>query len=140
VRIGLWAAATQADWLLPGCRHGRALSCVERGVIFYNQVDPALKCYQPVFCTATGPALGFSGLINPRCGPAEYSRLVQFDVTNSIGRHHCWNLYRHCACTMSQLRDLALSWEPCSPSEVSAKQKAQIKRLSALMPLIGRLC
>jgi hypothetical protein len=135
----LWAAATQADWLLPGCEHGRALGCVERGVIFYNRVDPALKYYEAAFWAATGPALGYSGLINPCCGPAAYARMVQFDVTHYIGRYHRWDRYRHCPCTMNVIRDLALSWEPCSSNRVHALQQFEMQRLSVVLPLIARL-
>ena len=135
-RIGLWATASQANWLLPGCPHGRALGCVEHGVIFYNRADPALKRYHQVFCSATGPALGYTGLTNPRCGPAAYSRLVQYDVTNYIGRRHQWSRYRDCPGTMNQIRNLALSWERCSTSEA---RQLLIQRVSSLVPMIGRL-
>ena len=118
IRIAVWAAASQADWLLPGRPHGCALNCLECGAIFYNCKDPVLRGYRCAICSASGPALGLRGLIRPHCGPPCYARIVQYNATRWIGCHHNWDHYRDCWWTFSRICNMALGWERCSCQQV----------------------
>jgi hypothetical protein len=84
----LMAAAIDRDWLLPGRPHGRALSSVERMVVFVNPQDRVLRWYRFV---SPGEALGSHGL--PSRLDADRANLVEIDGGTAVGNRHGWTNY-----------------------------------------------
>jgi len=86
----LIAAAIDAHWLVPGQRHGRALTQVERLLVTRNVCDPVLR-YYPLMYRRGGPqALGYTGAV---CGRADLDRVEMVDVSPTVGRAHGWADY-----------------------------------------------
>ncbi len=112
LRMAIWAPATQSDWLLPGGRHGCALSQLQSGLIFYNRCDPVLRLFDPLILSVTGPALGYVGLTLPYCCCPGYGRVTQFDATCIVGGRHSWDRWMSSACIVNQIRQVAL-WQGC---------------------------
>lgn len=88
-RAVLVAAAIDDDWLLPGHRHGLALSAVERMVVFVNRRDRVLRWYRLLDGGAT--ALGARGM--PTAAGQLGPKLVQVDVNSAVGSQHRWLKY-----------------------------------------------
>ncbi|HEV7225433.1 MAG TPA: hypothetical protein VGN42_22195 [Pirellulales bacterium] len=86
----LMAAAIDRDWLLPGQPHGRALSSVERMVVFVNPQDRVLRWYRFV---SPGQALGSHGLPSRSRLDVDRRRFFEIDVTTAVGNRHGWTNY-----------------------------------------------
>lgn len=87
-RIALVAAAFDADWLLPGEIHQRALSQTDRMVVVTNRLDPAMRFFRLSTRHSRVDALGLAGVLNrDRLGTAS-NRIQQIDVTAEVGRSH----------------------------------------------------
>lgn len=114
-RAVLVAAALDADWLLPGRRHGRALSQVERMLVIKNPRDPVLRFYPRMYHRGGPQAMGYAGPAG--CPPAEKIELLS--VGCSVGRNHDW---AHYAASPGLLRRLA--WytflDPPDPADDAA--------------------
>jgi predicted esterase len=109
-RCVLLAAAMNNDWLLPGMRHERAVSQVERMVITISRVDPVLHFY-PYLWGCGGPdALGVTGLVSPgRLGP-DAAKIAHVDVTRAVHRRHGWKNFADSPEVMSLLRHELMHW------------------------------
>ena len=89
----LLAAALDNDWLVPGRRHGQALSQVDDLLILMNSCDPVLKFY-PLLCPRShAVALGREGLSGWSRLGEQRGKVEQIDVSRAIGRHHDWRRY-----------------------------------------------
>jgi hypothetical protein len=87
-RVALMAAAFDADWLLPGEDHQKAITQIERMVVVTNHHDPAMKFFR--FSTKIGSTdpLGLKGISEiEKLGTAS-RRIQQIDVTAEVGRSH----------------------------------------------------
>lgn len=97
----LVAAAIDDDWLLPGHRHGLALSAVERMVVLVNRRDRVLRWYR--LLDGGAAALGARGL--PASLAAQSGgKLVQVDVNGAVGSQHRWLKYIGSEQIVDQLR------------------------------------
>lgn len=93
VRAVLVAAAMDADWLLPGRRHGRAIGQLDRLLLIYNPRDPGLKWYPLLYGLGGPSALGYVGLpCSGQLGP-EREKVETVCLAGSVGRYHEWIRY-----------------------------------------------
>lgn len=87
-RVALMAAAFDADWLLPGEIHDRALSKMDDLVVVTNHLDPAMRFFHFSTRHSRADALGLAGIPHAeKLGPA-LRRVHYVDVTNQVGRSH----------------------------------------------------
>lgn len=89
----LLAAAVDHDWLLAGRMHGRALSAVERMVVFVNPQDRVLRWYRFLTPGDRNEALGAKGFPNAARLGADRHKLVQVNVSSAVGNRHGWTKY-----------------------------------------------
>ncbi|HEY2841453.1 MAG TPA: hypothetical protein VGJ26_20005 [Pirellulales bacterium] len=116
LRCVLMAAAMDNTWLLPGMRHERAVSQVQRMVITISRVDPVLYFY-PMLWGCGGPdALGATGLINAGSLGPEAMKTAHVDVTQAVHRRHGWDNFAESPEIMSLLRHELMHW----PAAVAA--------------------
>lgn len=89
VNAVLMGAAFDNDDLLPGQRYGRALSQVNRMLLFVNSSDRALKFYRLLFGRRLRlEAVGFTGLVAAhRLGP-DRDKIETRDVADELGHEH----------------------------------------------------
>lgn len=87
----LMAPAMNNCWLLPGYRHGEAVSQVDELLIMKNPIDRALKWY-PIMAYGrvhTGPqALGYTGLPGMSRLGEDAEKISHFNVSGIVGRRH----------------------------------------------------
>jgi hypothetical protein len=87
-RLVLIAAASDADWLLPGHRDGLVMPLVERILAIENGSDRVLKYYSRLYGRGGPEASGYTG---PQCCPCD--KVEEVDVSCSVGRRHDWRRY-----------------------------------------------
>jgi hypothetical protein len=105
------APAIDDDWLLPGRRHGLALTQVDRLWASFNPCDPVLKRYHIIVKHDNPTALGFAGPA-PGPWPAEYSeRLDAENVCAEIGKTHWMENFISSPTIAARIRQYAL-WAP----------------------------
>lgn len=92
LRAILLAPALDKDWLLPDHRHGQALAASEGLLSLYNPGDPVLKWFHLAVCDRCSQALGYVGLRGEQLGD-QAAKLIQQNVSGSIGRVHDWQVY-----------------------------------------------
>jgi len=91
----LIAAAFDNDFLAPGGCHGRALQAAERLVVTVNSCDRVLRLYSHLYGRGGPEALGRTGAVGiGGHGPAA-ERLVEVDVSYTVGKSHQWGNYIH---------------------------------------------
>jgi hypothetical protein len=104
----LMGAALANNWLLPGMRHDRAVSQVDRLVILFNPKDFVLHFY-PRLWGGRGPeALGATGLAAGRLG-VEATKVKQFNVQPQMHRRHGWDYFASSPAIMTLVRRELLS-------------------------------
>jgi hypothetical protein len=87
-RVALMAAAFDADWLLPGEVHQKAITQIERMVVVTNHHDPAMKYFKLSTKIGSTDALGLKGIPQvDKLGTAS-KRIQHLDVTAEVGRSH----------------------------------------------------
>lgn len=87
-RIALVAAAFDADWILPGEVHQRALMQIDRMLVVTNRLDPAMRFFRLSTRHSRVDAMGLAGVPHrERLGTAA-NRIQQIDVTAEVGRSH----------------------------------------------------
>jgi hypothetical protein len=103
--VVLMAAALDSDWLIPGRRHGLAITQIERLLLLNNYCDWILKRY-PKLCGRT--ALGYTGL-NTRGALAPYAaKIQQVHAGRYIGKEHALQAYIYSSPLMALAREVAL--------------------------------
>lgn len=104
----LMGAAVPNNWLLPGMRHDRAVSQVDRLVVLFNPKDFVLHFY-PRLWGGRGPeALGATGLAAGRLGD-EAVKVKQFNVQPQMHRRHGWDYFASSPAIMTLVRRELLS-------------------------------
>jgi hypothetical protein len=93
IRAVLMAAAVDADWLLPGRRHGRAMSIVDRMVLLVNPQDRALRWYRFITPGNGATALGSNGIASLGSLGPHRQKVEQVNVNSYIGGQHGWSSY-----------------------------------------------
>ncbi|MBL9122745.1 MAG: hypothetical protein JNG90_03875 [Planctomycetaceae bacterium] len=106
LRASLLASALDNDWLIPGRRHGQALSQVDRLLITKNPLDPVLHFYPVVLRDRSAVAMGVSGFAGLSRIGAERQKVEQLNVSRSIGKHHTIDLYWQSGRVTSMLRSM----------------------------------
>ena len=92
--VAFWAAAAHNDWLLPDCRHGRALPLGEKWLNLVNGCDESLRHYELLEKGRNSPALGYTGLAGRNLLPAELSgRWEEWEVSRLAGQTHNYHPY-----------------------------------------------
>jgi len=93
MRVVLVAAAMDADWILPGHRHGLALTQVDQVLITRNCADRAMRWYARLYGRRGPRALGYAGPVACRGVGAEGVKVEMVDVTCAVGKVHDWQNY-----------------------------------------------
>ncbi|HVX15522.1 MAG TPA: hypothetical protein VHC22_30320 [Pirellulales bacterium] len=93
VRVVLMAAALDDDWLVPGHRHGRALTVVERMVLLVNPQDRALRWYRFLVPRSGATALGAHGISSLNSLGVHRQKIEQVNVNSYVGVQHGWSSY-----------------------------------------------
>lgn len=104
LRAVLLAAAVDDDWLLPGHRHGRALTAVERMVVTVNPQDRVLRWYRFLVPRSHATALGSHGVANRAALGRQAPKLVQLNAHQAVGGQHGWSSYIGSPEVIAQLR------------------------------------
>ena len=100
----LLGAAMNNDWLLPGRRHERALSQVDRMVILTNPADGVLHFYPYLWGRGGTEALGVTGIPGAgRLGP-DVAKVEQINVRPELHCRHGWQYYTGSPTVMSLVR------------------------------------
>lgn len=88
IRVAMIAAAFDAEWIMPGRFHDRAISQVEKLVLIINHRDPAMRFFR--FSADHGKihALGKEGVSHLRSLGKAARRIMPVDVTYEVGRSH----------------------------------------------------
>lgn len=121
-RAMLVGAAMDCDWLLPGHRHGRALSQVDRLLITVNHRDGLLKLYRHLYRLRGPQALGRVGPAGLACLGAERAKFELLNTTCTVGKEHHWDNYLFQSGILGRL-DSYLFREPLRVTAVGATWK-----------------
>jgi hypothetical protein len=109
LRVVLWAAAENSDWLAPGYFHGRAIGQAENWLNLINRCDPALAHYWRLDKCVGGSALGYTGLYGRNLLSADdNARFAELDVTHLIGKIHDMPPYLYSLPVQNATREYAL--------------------------------
>jgi hypothetical protein len=103
-RVVLVAAASDADWLLPGHRDAAALALVDRMLVTVNPCDRVLRRYPRLYGRGGPEAMGCvgpyvapgAGTCAPPCAAPrsdQGDKIEVIDVASSVGRRHDWYRY-----------------------------------------------
>ena len=104
IRTVLMAAALDNDWLLPGRRHGRALSVVDRMVLLVNPRDRVLRWYRFLAPGAGASALGARGVASLNNLGSQRQKIEQVNVNPLVGGQHGWSSYASSPEILEQLK------------------------------------
>ncbi len=107
--VMLLGAALDNNSLLPGMRHGLALSQVERMVILFNPADRVLFWYQHLWQRRGPQALGSTGQVAASRLGADRAKLTQINVEAQLGGRHSWQYVSGSPTVMSIVRRELLS-------------------------------
>lgn len=109
VRVVLAAAALDNHWLIPGHRHGNAISQVEKLTVLYNSCDRVLKRYDRLYCHRNdAQALGFTGVAGLGRLNRDRATIVQFDACCYVSKYHSWDGYLASGTLMARIRNGSL--------------------------------
>lgn len=105
MHAALVAPALDNHWLLPGHRHGNALSQLAHLTVIYNSCDAALKRYRFIYGRGSNAqALGYTGVAGLGCLGIDRERIAQYDACCYVGKQHAWEPYTGSGALMSRLR------------------------------------
>lgn len=121
-RVGMVAAAYDADWLQPGHFHQRALSQMEQLVLVTNHRDPAMRLYHFSVDRGRIHALGKHGIAQPQTLGEVNRRIRRIDVTAQVGRTHLLGDYLAASSKMNSLWSRLI---PETPGSLTADESAQ---------------
>ena len=97
LRAVLQAAALDNDWLLPGRRHGQALSQLDQLLLINNSCDQVLRRYARLYGQRKncGPqALGYTGFAGlGSLSAIDRAKVRQVDACCHVGKQHDWARY-----------------------------------------------
>lgn len=92
-RLALTGAALDDDWLVPGRRHGLALTASEQTLVVTNPADSVLKLYPRLYGRGGPLALGSWGVRREAGVCLPLARLVEWDVSSWVGAGHVSKRY-----------------------------------------------
>ncbi|WP_197530468.1 alpha/beta hydrolase [Bythopirellula polymerisocia] len=87
-RVALVAAAFDADWVVPGEVHERALTQIEQMVVVTNRLDPAMRFFRLSTKHSRVDAMGLAGVDHREKLGTALNRIRTIDVTHEVGRSH----------------------------------------------------
>jgi len=88
IRVAMIAAAFDADWMLPGRYHDRAISQVEELIVVTNHRDLVMRLYHLTVDRGRIHALGKEGVPHARSLGEAARRIKSVDMTHEVGRSH----------------------------------------------------
>jgi hypothetical protein len=88
IRVALMAAAFDADWILPGEMHQRAIQQVDRMVVVTNRHDPAMRFFKLSTRNSRADALGLAGVPHKEKLGTAAKRIQYIDVSAEVGHSH----------------------------------------------------
>jgi hypothetical protein len=99
------AAALDNDWLLPGHRHGKALSQMAAVLLVNNGCDMLLKRYRRIYADhGHEQALGYAGFNTLLLPAADAAKITQIDACCQVGKHHTLDGYLASPYLMARMR------------------------------------
>ncbi|HUY31572.1 MAG TPA: hypothetical protein VMV69_02255 [Pirellulales bacterium] len=107
LRAVLLAAAVDGDWLLPGGRHGRALSAVEQMAVLVNPDDRVLRFYR-FLSPGGGAPLGAAGMGAAARRGEDREKIVEVNVADAVGKKHAWTTYIAAPKVVEHVKSFAL--------------------------------
>lgn len=102
IRTVLMSAALDDDWLLPGHRHGLALSQVDGMLLMNNSCDQGMKWYPVIDRCRRPTALGRWGMPSLCMLGPDARKIDQCDVCHQLGRVHDFRRFLGCSNLMRQ--------------------------------------
>jgi hypothetical protein len=111
IRTVLMTAALDDDWLLPGHRHGLALSQVDHMLLMNNSCDRAMKWYPLIDRCRRPTALGRWGMPSLCMLGPDARKIDQCDVCHRLGHVHDFHGFLFCSNLMQQTWEY-ISFEP----------------------------
>ncbi len=124
IRTVLLAAAMPDDWLLPGKRHERAVSQVDRLVVMYNPVDPVLRFYPYLYGRGGPDALGYTGIQDVCRLGEDRQKVCEVNVSDAVHRGHGWRHYIDSPWVIRRLRHELFMHDKFDASADTARQDA----------------
>ncbi len=120
----LLAPALHNYWLLPGNRHGQAISEVDAMLIMKNPIDRALKWY-PIMSYGrlrSGPqALGYTGLPGLGRLGEDAAKVEHYNVSGIVGREHDAMLYLSSSCIIERMAPYVFA-PTSAPTELAERE------------------
>jgi len=110
IRVSVMAAAAHSNWLTPNAPYSRALSRVDRMLVYFNNTDEALKYYR-FLGQGRAPALGYVGVSGLNCLGENAQKIRQWNTAPAVGRTHDVNAYFCSEDIMRRVRNYAF-WKP----------------------------
>lgn len=107
MRMVLVSAAMNNDWLLPGRPFDKAVTALERMMVFVNPCDRVLKHYRRIDPCDCAEALGFSGMAAGAYSEAAVDKIVQIRSTPWVGKRHEWVHYIDSGIIRQRIRSFA---------------------------------
>lgn len=115
LRAVLTAAALDDDWLLPGERHGCALSALGRLLVLASPADPVLKRYSWTRPGESPQALGSRGIDTSRLTAEDLVKVRQVNVSGLIGVAHVSKRYLRSYGVVDMIREEILRQQAVAP-------------------------
>ena len=119
IRVAMVAAAFDADWILPGKYHDRALSQMEELVLVTNHRDPAMRLFHFSVERGRVHALGKEGVPRPQALGKSARRIRPIDMTHEVGRSHLLVDY------LAVSRKMGVIWRRLIPKEELSADAAE---------------
>lgn len=107
VRVVGVAGALDNDWLLPGHRHGRAVSLIDQLLVVYNPCDAVLKRYRLISQCRSHEALGYTGLVCSEYLGEGKERIEQINASPWVGKTHSIEAHSRSAVLLNEIRRVA---------------------------------
>jgi hypothetical protein len=119
-RAVLVAAAVDSHWLMPGHRHGNAMSQISHLTLIYNSCDRVLERYRFVYWRRSGAqALGYIGFVGRSRLGADAAKITQIDACCYVGKYHSWEHYLPMSSLMARIRTQLLAAPPAAVATVA---------------------
>jgi hypothetical protein len=134
VRVAMWAAAVDNQWLHSGRPHGRAVQGIDAMLNIYNTCDPALKRFRLVEKCGSPDAAGYCGFAGAPRLRQQGLHLEQRNAAGIVGKAHDELRYLCSGQLMSHVRRYAL-WAPVDEAHSLDPPPADQPPAPAAVPL-----
>jgi hypothetical protein len=131
-RVALMAAAFDADWVLPGEMHQKAITQIERMVVVTNRHDPAMRFFKLSTKISSTNAMGLAGIPHIEKLGTAAKRIQHIDVTAEVGRSHVIDDYLADTPKMNRM------WQQLLDEDATPLRELAIPAYAELQPETAR--